>query len=571
MRLDYLKIGSAKDSPTHQFKNLKDICIKFDQKEWITVVIGWNGTGKSNVLEALAVIFGDLLDLKKKAQFAYEIIYKIGKASNQKTIRVVADPDLPPKEQLKVYIKTQNIISSKSIQTELFEESSDIASSGSYSDLKLNEFLIENSQYLPKYIFSYYSGHSERMFKIFEPALKEHYKKLMKFELADDNFIRKKFYALPEHSQFVLLSFLSQLDEGSIGLKFLENHFGIDPKNALHSVLFVLRQPPWKGQKDGDPRVWGATGDAQKFLSKLYDISLAPIKLKHSEAQFIWSDKKKDFEYKYLYLRDPNDIKALGYTTPRALFNAIESVFISLLIKEIRVRVRLKNNSNNVVFQELSEGEQQLLTVLGLLKFTAGEESLFLLDEPDTHLNPKWSVDYIKYLKMFISNDQSDEDQTSHIVLTTHNPIAIAELEKQQIQILHRDLDQSIKAKEPDIDPRGMGYAGIITSDMFGLNSSLDTYTQKLLERKNIFTVKETPLTDAERIELTKINNELEDLGFRFSMRDAQYERYLKALHNHEKNKLDEENPSYSDTSEQLKIAEEIIQTLLKQNNEDQS
>ncbi|NUF31730.1 AAA family ATPase, partial [Acinetobacter oleivorans] len=90
MRLDYLKIGSAKDSPTHQFKNLKDVCIDFDQKEWITVVIGWNGTGKSNVLEALAVIFGDLLDLKKIPQFAYEIIYKIGKASNQKTIKVVA-------------------------------------------------------------------------------------------------------------------------------------------------------------------------------------------------------------------------------------------------------------------------------------------------------------------------------------------------------------------------------------------------------------------------------------------------------------------------------------------------
>lgn len=375
------------------------------------------------------------------------------------------------------------MISADLIQTKLFEESSDLNSSDSYSELKLNDFLVEDSNYLPKYIFSYYSGHSERMFKIFEPALKDHYEKLMKFELSDENFIRKKFYALPEHSQFVLLSFLSQLDDSSIGLKFLEEHFGIDPENALHSVLFILRQPPWNGQATGDKRVWGTVGDAQTFLSKLYDISLAPITLKQSEHQYIWSNKKKSFEYKYLYLKDPNDIKQLGYTTPRALFNAIESVFISLLIKEIRVRVRLKNNSNNVVFQELSEGEQQLLTVLGLLKFTAGEESLFLLDEPDTHLNPKWSVDYIKYLKMFISNDQSDEDQTSHIVLTTHNPIAIAELEKQQIQILHRKDDQKIYADQPDQDPKGMGYAGIITSDMFGLGSSLDKETNaKLLE-----------------------------------------------------------------------------------------
>ncbi|WEI19572.1 hypothetical protein PY247_06710 [Acinetobacter proteolyticus] len=161
----------------------------------------------------------------------------------------MADPDSSSKEQLKVYIKTQNLISSDLVQTELFEESQYLKSSDDYSELKLSDYLIEDTEYLPKYIFSYYSGHSERMFKIFEPALKEHYKKLMKFKLADNNFIRKKFYALPEHSQFVLLSFLSQLDEGSIGLKFLENHFGIDPENALHSVLFVLRQPPWKGKK----------------------------------------------------------------------------------------------------------------------------------------------------------------------------------------------------------------------------------------------------------------------------------------------------------------------------------
>lgn len=530
MRLDYLKIGSAKDSPTHQFKNLKDVCIDFDQKEWITVVIGWNGTGKSNVLEALAVIFGDLLDLKKSPQFAYEIIYKIGKASNQKTIKIVADPDQSLKEQLKIYIKNQNLTSSDLIQSELFEESSALASLDCYSDLKLNEFLIEDSQYLPKYIFSYYSGHSERMFKIFEPALKDHYNKLMNFELSDENFIRQKFYALPEHSQFVLLSFLSQLDDSSIGLKFLEEHFGIDPANALHSVLFILRQPPWKGKATGDKRVWGAAGDAQAFLSKLYDISLAPITLKQSEHQYIWSNKQKTFEYKYLYLKDPNDIKQLGYTTPRALFNGIESVFISLLIKEIRVRVRVKNNSNNVVFQELSEGEQQLLTVLGLLKFTAGEESLFLLDEPDTHLNPKWSVDYIKYLKMFISNDQSDEDQTSHIVLTTHNPIAIAELEKQQIQILHRKDDQKIYAYQPDQDPKGMGYAGIITSDMFGLGSSLDKQTNELLMEYQKLVIKpRADKTPEDKQRQKDLREYLEKLDFNFDFKDRIKQEFMRA------------------------------------------
>ena len=68
MRLDKLTIGSAKDSPTHQFKNLKNVTIDFDQDHWVTVVIGWNGTGKSNVLEALAIIFRDLIAQEAHAE-----------------------------------------------------------------------------------------------------------------------------------------------------------------------------------------------------------------------------------------------------------------------------------------------------------------------------------------------------------------------------------------------------------------------------------------------------------------------------------------------------------------------
>lgn len=94
MRLDYLKIGSAKVSPTHQFKNLKDVCIDFDENESITVVIGWNGTGKSNVLEALAIIFRDLILKMKEPAFAYELKYEIGSGIKKKYVTIKADPDL---------------------------------------------------------------------------------------------------------------------------------------------------------------------------------------------------------------------------------------------------------------------------------------------------------------------------------------------------------------------------------------------------------------------------------------------------------------------------------------------
>ena len=84
MRLDKLTIGSPKDSPTHQFKNLKDVTIDFDEDHWVTVVIGWNGTGKSNVLEALATIFRDfiLIRKEKKPAFAFQLDYRMGSGDN---------------------------------------------------------------------------------------------------------------------------------------------------------------------------------------------------------------------------------------------------------------------------------------------------------------------------------------------------------------------------------------------------------------------------------------------------------------------------------------------------------
>ena len=41
------------------FKNLNDFEIDFNDKEGITVLIGNNGSGKSNVLEAISAIFAD--------------------------------------------------------------------------------------------------------------------------------------------------------------------------------------------------------------------------------------------------------------------------------------------------------------------------------------------------------------------------------------------------------------------------------------------------------------------------------------------------------------------------------
>lgn len=531
MRLDKLTIGSAKNSSTHHFKNLKNITIDFDQDHWVTVVIGWNGTGKSNVLEALAIIFRDLITYKSVTpekrkeipRFAFKLAYRMGTGENLRHIHIDADPDRL-KNPFTIHVATDAQARGEGTLTP-FIAGKETVSALRGKAIKLTAFLNSDGEYLPRYVFSYYSGESPRMQDVFEPYLKDYYQKLVASTV--DPEPKRLFYTLPVHSQFVLLAFLIQTDQKV--KHFLEKELGIDPDTGVESVLFVLREPPWNS-KDGDPRFWFARGLVQRFLDRLMSVSLAPITIKRKLKKSIWNKNQSGHEYKYLYIKDVEALRSLVNDQPaNEFFRDLESTYVSELIEEVRIRVRLKKNDGSVTFRELSEGEQQLLTVLGLLRFTAEDESLFLLDEPDTHLNPRWCVDYLNYLKYFVGKNSEGHDN-SHIVLTTHNPLAIAELVKEQVQILYREAGScTVRAENPAVDPKGMGFAGIVTSDMFGLGTSLDKATNADLLALHQLSTQQTALSDAERARLVEIRTRLEKLDFNFASRDRLEQEYLRA------------------------------------------
>jgi predicted ATPase len=522
MRLDKLTIGSAKDSPTHQFKNLKNVTIDFDQDHWVTVVIGWNGTGKSNVLEALAIIFRDLIGKKRTPAFAFQLAYRMGAGENLRHIHIDADPDRE-KEPFTIHVATDAQATGDGTLIPFIDDESKVSALRG-KVIKLTAFLSADAEYLPRYVFSYYSGESPRMHEVFRPYLESYDSKLRNGE---DPGLKRLFYAMPVHSQFVLLAFLIQ--QSDVVRAFLDDHLGLDPDEGIESVLFVLRQPPWKSKAaDGDPRFWNARGVVRDFLSRLYDIALAPVDISRRVSTSIWN--KETLQFKYLYVKDITALRRfVGNQAPAQFFRDLESTYVSELIEEVRIRVRLKKNDGSVTFRELSEGEQQLLTVLGLLRFTAENESLFLLDEPDTHLNPRWCVDYLSYLKSFVGQNSGGQDN-SHIVLTTHNPLAIAELVKEQVQILYRQADnRTVRAENPAVDPKGMGFAGIVTSDMFGLGTSLDKATNDDLLALHQLATQQAALSDANRSRLVEIRQRLEGLDFNFASRDRLEQEYLRA------------------------------------------
>jgi predicted ATPase len=503
MRLDSVRIDN--------YKNLKDLCIDFDETSPYTVLVGENGAGKSNLIEALTFIFRNL-DLDAVAPFGYELKYRC----RSKHVRVVAKQDQMPS---------------------FWQRQPD---SHDYVELPKRRFMETDHQgkplFRPAFVFGYYSGPSDRLAALYEEHRRRYYRRIIKPEakraggLVDSNALRRLFYAQTLHGQFALLAFFMDDQDGASAedRAFLREHLLID---GLDGVLFALKKPPWSttGKKGGDPRFWIADGEVRDFLDRLYQAALLPMRMDRR----IPVDLTKDplVESLYLFLPGSEALSEVyrSYGSQYAFFTALESTYISKVLAEVRTRVRMTDAAGGgaVTYRDLSEGEQQLLLVLGLLKFTAEDEALFLLDEPDTHLNPAWSTQYLEFLDRFIRLRQRGD--TCHIIMTSHDPLVFSRLERTEVQVFLRDPDGRVSAKPPAQSPRGMGIEAILSSDLFRLRSGgLDLPTQRDLDLQRSLSMKEVPLTEDERETLRTVTQRLESLGFWRSGQDKLFELFFR-------------------------------------------
>ena len=72
---------------TSEFRNLEGLNLRFDSTNDTYVIIGNNGTGKTNILEALSSVFSTLLSHSTDFMFSFVLRYEI----NDITYRVKHD------------------------------------------------------------------------------------------------------------------------------------------------------------------------------------------------------------------------------------------------------------------------------------------------------------------------------------------------------------------------------------------------------------------------------------------------------------------------------------------------
>jgi ABC-type multidrug transport system ATPase subunit len=337
----------------------------------------------------------------------------------------------------------------------------------------------------------------------------------------------------------------------------------------LESALFVLKQPYRLRQNlderdilEGDNRFWYARGNVvSEFLDKLWQLAVAPIE--HTANKLIdFRGRREKQEQLYLFLPDKEKLQELGALVGEAdrFFRYAEAAYIGDLIEEVRINVKHKDADGNISFNQLSEGELQLLTVLGLMRITSQDHCLFLLDEPDTHLNPIWKLRYFDEIERVIrKNTAQTVAGNSQIIITTHDPMMIGSLRREQVRILCKERGKSV-VEMPDEHPQGMGVAGLLKSEMFGLPSTLDAPTLRKLEERNELLAKKAKvgLNEAEEAKLARLRDYLDDLGFSREYRDPLYQLFIQKMYEVRSQPL-----TKLLTPEELQAQEELAQAVV--------
>ncbi|WP_343291260.1 AAA family ATPase [Vibrio harveyi] len=572
MKIDWLRLEN--------FKNLTNFEVDFSLESERQVVIGRNGVGKSNILESIAWIFRDL-DLGEESEFEYAIKYRC----RGHYVKVVSKGESTRKPKRKGS-RRENVQRFKRSYW-VIENAADIEDKSSeeveelFVEIKETEFNRRNqaiknekgvyffpdTRVLPDYVFGYYSGISARFNEAFEDHERDYYQDQKNGE---EMSLRTMFLAKPHHSQFSLLSFFAKNDESTA--KFLSDEFDIE---SLSSVLFTLQEPYWSSsakknalaKQKKDRRFWGAGGNVEPFLDKLFELAYAPMS--GSERKEISINRTTNLETRYCFLNSQNCLEKLAEgLEPKEFFTRLESAIFSDVLSldgsGLKIRVKLSGVKDAITFSEMSEGEQQLLTIIGLMRFTQQDESLFLLDEPDTHLNPAWCLDLLKNLK-----DHGVDPKRSQILITTHNPLTFAGLDKHEVVIVDKNSDGSIHSYHPTSAPKGMGFQAILTSDFFKLRSTLDRDTLALLDEKRELGLK-ADKSDEDRKRLAELNVQLGRLDFSHAARDPLYIEYIRAMTLAQKDhpEIGDAAPNHNNWELRKNIAEKIALKLSEKESE---
>jgi restriction system-associated AAA family ATPase len=502
---------------------------------------GLNGSGKSNVLEALAAIFYHLeccvAKFKPKTfgthfrdyecnPDAFTLEYLIGQHNSKPYALAYFDKIIIKKELGKAPLMWR--------QSFPFTKEQELIPVSLEPKKDLREpKAAEGKEYLPQIIVGYSSGENEILSLPFRKSrlinfdkYREDYIKGYKYEEPENSLI----YIDSEMSQAVLLACLLYEDEDT--LKPIRKELGIV---GLRSFRMNLNIPTIVIDKEKKisghilNHISAIVEDFKKCSSSWYEEEMRVI----DENGIRWKVLTLDF------FIDSNTIRAFksNFSNSFDLFRVFQvlyelnSIQVSDDIKEevykskgfytdgklpvgspdenvfyfldylILKHIEGETEPRALLLREFSDGEHQFLHTMGICLMLKDRKSILLLDEPETHFNPSWRAKFIKILNDSIlagnNKDNANGNFNVHylkdILLTSHSPFIISDCMPNNVIFFDRNAEskkiQARKASELGFNTYGTSVE-IILDELFNYNQSIGDSSNEVLKQIDFQSIK---------------------------------------------------------------------------------
>lgn len=144
-----------------------------------------------------------------------------------------------------------------------------------------------------------------------------------------------------------------------------------------------------------------------------------------------------------------------------------------------------QGGEKELLLKEFSDGEHQFIHTMAICLLLKDSDSLILLDEPETHFNPSWRSHFVSILDKTLKNACSNIKQhdsryvnfMKDILITTHSPFIISDCRADHVIVVTKEGDH---AKSETASAMGIKTYGASTSfiqtKIFG---STDTIGEK--------------------------------------------------------------------------------------------
>ena len=120
--------------------------------------------------------------------------------------------------------------------------------------------------------------------------------------------------------------------------------------------------------------------------------------------------------------------------------------------------LRMVKPSMTIDYAGISDGEHQLLQVIGTILLFGSNECLFLLDEPETHLNPTWRTNFAAIVDMVAGKGKHE------FVISTHSPFLVSECKSRNVLFFERfgKTKSKVRFREVDFETFGSSFDSLL-------------------------------------------------------------------------------------------------------------